>query len=1357
MEETIKMEKLISQQKPADPYLRKDLDAELLVGARRLTSGGDLSLARETRAEVLAPVPQLLPIAAAQRGMWMGEKIGPSDAVYKLAEYVDIDGYMDAALFVQATRLLTAEAESTRVQIIETAEGPRQLVAERYEGELPVLDFSGGADAEQRALRWMNDELRRPADLASDPLWFSALIKLSERRFFWYHRCHHITIDGFGAGLIARRLAELYNGLVNNEAVGETPFLPLSVQLDQEKSYRESSRYGRDREYWKEQLSGIPDAISLSQRNAQHSGGLRRSSVTLSLDSSAQIREIAQHYGGSVPQLLIAMVAVYTYRMTGQQDLVFGMPVTARANRSLRSIPAMMANAVAIRLAMSDEQSLVELLGQTAKTVRNSLRHQQYRYEELRRDLGLLAQGQQISWMGVNIEPFDYELGFGGHPCSAHNLSNGTVEDMTVFVFDRGSNQGLNIVIDANPALYSQAELDEHRDRLTRLIEAMIATPERAIGDFDLLSVNERRKQLEDWNNTAHALPESQWPVLFSDSVASFAQRPALSDAVQSLSYAELGSQVNRLARALSVLGVGPGKLVAVSLPRDASLPTALLAVLSCGAAYLPLDPDVPADRLAMILDDAQPTLLLSTESNCGKLPDSGVQTLLWEQLNLDAFADSPMPRRRVSAADPAYIIYTSGSTGRPKGVVIAHGGLLNFLLAMQDSLQLAAGDTLLALTTVSFDIAVLELFLPLLAGAQVHIASRDIARDPAALAALVQARGISHMQATPSHWQALLDDHAAALRGVQPLVGGEALPAELAKAMRRLGAPLVNLYGPTETTIWSTQMRVDKLDGSAPAIGRPIWNTQVYVLNEAMQLLPTGAAGELYIGGAGLALGYHRRPDLTAERFVDNPFGDGRLYKTGDLARWRRDGVLEYLGRNDFQIKIRGFRVESEEIESQLLRCQGVRRAAVVLRNDSAGEPRLVAYLLADDGYHAEHEALQAAALRPQLERKLPEYMLPSQYVVLDDFPLNVNGKLDRKALPEPRWQSRSTIAPRNALEAQLAELWCELFKLERIGVHDSFFELGADSITAAKMVAKLRDVLGREVPLAAIFEATTIAELAEHLQRDQQLDPLANVQPLNTLAARGEGQPLFCIHPVLGLSWGFAGLAQYLPEGTALYGIQSRGLGGGEPLPPCLEDIAADYIALIREHQPCGPYRLLGWSMGGVIAQEMARQLRELGESLSFLGALDAYPFAQRATGDEAETVRNVLAFLDIDSPAAPDSMAELSEFLCREYDVLNLEFVKQLQGKQSALIDDVSAVIANNLQLLQDFRPQPVDVAMHFFQAVNTASSAHLQHRPQAWRRAVADLHIYPVDCHHQQMLDAEPLAVIGPFVARALAEQ
>ena len=1350
------MEKLPRSQNSRDPYLRKDLEAELHISRGKVATGGALELPASP-VRPLTQVPQLLPIATAQRGMWMGEKIGPADAVYKLAEYVDIRGHIDAAVFLRATSILTQEAESTRVQIIETADGPRQLVAEAYMGELPVVDFSSHADAEQRALRWMNDELRRPADLADDALWFSALIKVEDERFFWYHRCHHITIDGFGGGLIARRMAEIYNALLSGEEPGESPFLPLVTQLEQEKLYRESARFERDRDYWKQQLSGLPDAISLSRRNAQRSGGLRRSGITLSLEHSAKIRDIAQQYGGSVPQLLIAMLAVYTYRMTGQQDLVFGMPVTARANRTLRSIPAMMANAVAIRLAMADDASLVDLLGQTAKTVRNALRHQQYRYEELRRDLGLLAQGQQISWMGVNIEPFDYDLGFGGHECSAHNLSNGTVEDMTVFVFDRGAKQGMNVVIDANPALYSQRELDEHRDRLARLIEAMIAAPEGAIGDFDLLSEQERHLQLQAWNDTKQPLPDSHLPALFDKSVAAFPSHAAVSDAGQTLSYSAFGQQVNQLARALNVLGVGPGKLVAVSLPRTAAMPMTLLAIMKCGAAYLPLDPETPAERLAMILDDAKPSLLLSSVETAEKLPDCEIQTLLWEELNLNAFSGDDVPLADIGANSPAYIIYTSGSTGRPKGVVIGHRSLMNFLLAMQDALALQPEQRMLALTTVSFDIAVLEMFLPLLAGAQVHVATRDIARDPAALAALVNEQAITHIQATPSHWQALLEDNAEAFTGVQPLVGGEALPMELARKMRKLGAPIINLYGPTETTIWSTMMTLDKLEGGTPAIGRPIWNTQVYVLGDDLQLLPNGAAGELYIGGEGLALGYHKRPDLTAERFIANPHGEGLLYKTGDLARWRDDGALEYLGRNDFQIKIRGFRVETEEIESQLIRCRGVRRAAVVLRNDPAGVPKLVAFLLGEEGFDAQHTALEAATLRQQIERSLPEYMLPSHYQVLDDFPLNVNGKLDRKALPEPQWQLVSEYtAPRNALETQLAELWCEIFKLPRIGIHDSFFDLGADSITAARMVSRLRDVVGKDVPLAAIFEATTIAELAEQLERGDQIDPLAGVQALNPLAARGEGDALFCIHPVLGLSWGFAGLNQYLPDGTALFGIQSRGLSGGQELPASIEEIAADYIALMRDRQPQGPYRILGWSMGGVIAQEMARQLRELDESVSFLGALDSYPFVSQQRDDKAGQVRSILEFLDIAVEGElPDTMEELSELLCREYDVLNLEFVKQLQGKQSALIDDVSAVISNNLQLLQNFQPRPVDVELHFFQAVQTATSQELHHRPDAWQDAVAGLNIYPVECHHQQMLDAEPLAVIGPFVARALA--
>ena len=1298
---------------------------------------------------------EFLPLARAQRGMWVAERIQSKGAVYNLGEYCEIFGPVDENAFIAALYQVAEESDTARVQIIETEDGPRQAIMDCYHGHFPMVDFSDHAMPLLAAEQWMMDKIQAPTDIATDPLWGGALIKLAADHYCWFHRVHHVVIDGFGGGLMARRLAEVYNHRALGTPLPPCPFLPLHEQLAQETAYRESKRFERDKQYWSETLSGIPDPISLSRNGGMRSGGLLRSRAPLRRDIAERLSEIGQELGASLPQVLIALIGAYYYRSTGQEDLVMGMPVSARVNKTLRQIPSMMANAVSIRLTLSPDMSLNALISQVAKTVRSALRHQQYRYEDLRRDLGLLGQNQQISWLGVNIEPFDYDLGFGGHKTAMRNLSNGSIEDLTIFVFDRGTEDGMSVDLDANPGLYSQAELDDHRDRLMRMIEQLVEQPDESLMRAELLSADEYRRIVTDWNDTTRPLPDTSFPTLFAEQLAAHADRVAAADPTLSLSYEQLDTLSSQLAGALQQRGIGPGSLVATALPRDVWLSVGLMAIMKSGAAYLPLDPSAPEQRNALILTEAKADLLLVGNAAQAALSTATLPTATLSQLR-DAAPENTSELPAIDPQSPAYVIFTSGSTGRPKGVVVTHRNLLNFLLSMQEHFHLTPDDALLGLTTIAFDIAALELYLPLICGARVEIVDRETAKDPDALARNIVDRGISHIQATPSHWQALLADHAAALKGICPLVGGEALPSALAHKMRQLGHPVTNLYGPTETTIWSTLMELDGNDLDSPPIGRPIWNTQVYVLDAALQPVPVGAVGELYIAGEGVAKGYLHRPELTAERFLANPFGAGRLYKTGDQARWREDGVLEYLGRNDFQIKIRGFRVETDEIESALVKLPAIQQAAIAMRQDPAGNKRLIGYVVPTADAHA--DALSPRTLRGALGRILPDYMVPALFVELDTLPLNVNGKLDRKALPEPTWQAQlEYVAPRTEAEKQLAAIWGELFGIDRISAHDNFFDLGGDSLMAARLIAKLRDITQRNIPLAAIFAASTVADLAEQLEQYRDVDPLGPLIPFNE---RGQGPAVFCIHPVVGLSWAYGSLSHMLGNDIPVYGLQARGLRGGSSLPGSIEEMARDYLQQMRERQPVGPYRLVGWSMGGLVAHEVARLLRADDEEVELLAILDAFPcllddvMQQR---NEAQLAADTLAFLGIDSREVPSSVDELTDILCREYDIFNLPELEELQQSNEETLANMVELLKNNITLMRNFVPQPIDVDIQFFHAAATTQNPAVRYDPQGWLPYVRDMTLHTLDCHHQQMLDADIAAKIAPRIASVLTCQ
>jgi enterobactin synthetase component F len=1334
-----------------------------------------ISVGPTSPATALPTLPQTLPLSIAQRGIWVAQKIGSVGAVFNIAENIEIHGPIDPELFDQALRQVTTEAEAIRIKVIDTPEGPRQIITPSFDDEFPYFDVSDAADPRRAAEAWMMRELTKPVDFACDPLWVSALFKAAPDRYFWYHRSHHINFDGFTGGMIGRRVAELYTALVEGRPPVPHQFGPLQALLDNERDYRASDRFERDRAYWRDHLADLPDAVSFAKKRVAGPIHLFRKTGTLSPASTTRLHEIAKDSAGSLPQILISLAATFMYRTTGAKDLVFGMPVTGRPSGQLRRTPGMVANAVPIRLAMSPDLTLAQLIKQVASQVRQALRHQQYRYEDLRRDLGLVGIDRQISWLGVNIEPFDYDLRFGGHQSTTHNLSNGSVEDLMIFIYDRDDGQGLRIDFDAHPALYKAEELTEHLTRFLRLIDAILDQPDLPIGRIDLLDPQERCRLLIDWNDTGCPVDNRPLVAQFEARVQATPDAIAVSAETVDLDYRTLNALANFWAHTLIDRGIGPGDLVALAVPRTELMPVALLAILKAGAAYVPIDPSHPAERLAMLLSDAQPALVLTTAALAKHLPREAPASLLLDHpvasIDLARFAlrnPTDADRMRVlTPSDTAYVIFTSGSTGRPKGVVVSHGNLANLLAAMRAELGFDAADRLLAVTTLAFDIAALEIYVPLLAGGRVVVAPEHVVRDPDDLAQLIRRAGITIMQATPSLWQSLCECHEDAVRGLRILVGGEALPSALARRLKTLGASVTNLYGPTETTVWSTSARVevppaDATGLEAPPIGRPIWNTQTYVLDAGLEPVPVGIAGDLYIAGAGVADGYLNRPGLTAERFIANPYGPpgSRLYRTGDLARRQANGVLDYLGRTDHQVKIRGFRIETDEIETALQRSRGVLRAVVTALDGLDGGKRLVAYLVPIPGV-----TLNPSELRKELATRIPDYMIPAAFVMLDALPLTLNGKIDRKALPLPeRRVVPDHVAPRTTTELRLAALFAAELGIERIGIHDNFFEMGGDSLMAARLIAKIQKAFAVEITLAALFTGSTIADLAAWLDGQGTGNMFDVLLPLRI---QGKGAPLFCIHPIIGLGWSYAGFLRHIGADHPVYALQSRGLKGPEALPASLDEMAEDYLQQIRRIQPHGPYHLAGWSLGGLVAFAMARRLRDEGETVGFLALLDAYPFVQLPPGQEpaeAELVEIAMDFLGFDRMALgaePPLMSSLAHFLIQQYDLMSIPLVRQMQEKNSGFFNAFITVVGNNLALARRFRPPPVDADLLLFRATQGKPrdlAAKLEHHTGAWTPHISGQIVeYEIDCRHQEMMSPGQIDEIARILAREFAER
>jgi amino acid adenylation domain-containing protein len=767
------------------------------------------------------------------------------------------------------------------------------------------------------------------------------------------------------------------------------------------------------------------------------------------------------------------------------------------------------------------------------------------------------------------------------------------------FSVDRQSD-GIQLRCEFDAQFFRIGTIDLLLEHFELLLAEILRNPEQKLSDFSFLSEAERQRLLHEWNATAAEYPRQvSIHELFELSAARAPASTAIEFGAQTLSYAELDERANRLARYLIDRGAAPDAVVGILLERSFDMMVALLAVLKTGAAYLPLDPAFPESRLKFMAADASISVLITASGLDAKIKvDTRTVLLDQEQAAIERMPGGTLDRS-VGAESVAYILYTSGSTGKPKGVQIEHRSVVNLLCAMQAHVQLQPPDSLLAVTTLSFDIAGLELLLPLMTGSRIVLASHAEASDPLALRDLVHRANPSLMQATPSTWRMLIDAGWNGARGMKILVGGEKVTREIADALLDRGASVWNCYGPTETTIWSTISKLER-DGQPVTIGRPLANTSLYVLDAQCHLLPQGAVGELYIGGDGVARGYLNRPDLNGERFVPNPFGPGRLYRTGDLVRYQPDGRVEILGRNDSQVKIRGFRMELGDIEDALAACPQVRAAAVVVRTASSGEAVLA-------GYFTSAGAADVSAVRTSLAKRLPEYMVPTFLVPMQELPLTPNGKIDRKALPAPQADIAPPPAPetvKDRLEATLIGIWEAVLGVHPIGRTQNFFDLGGHSVLAAKAFARMEKTLGTALPLATLFQAPTVEKLAQVI-RNSDWKPFWS--SLVAIRPAGTKPPFFFVHPIGGNVLNFVGFCGHFGPDRPIYGLQARGLDGEEAPHIVIEEMAADYIRSIRSVQPEGPYFIGGFSAGGVVAFEMAHQLKAAGQKVNMLALLD------------------------------------------------------------------------------------------------------------------------------------------------------
>ncbi|MFI9756742.1 amino acid adenylation domain-containing protein [Streptomyces sp. NPDC051963] len=1276
----------------------------------------------------------VLPLTSAQSGMWFAQALDPLSPAQNTAECLEIDGPIDPDLFAAALHQVAQEAEALRVVVADTPDGPRQHI--RTDVELPLTVHDRSTDGQAEA--WMRADLAEPLDLASGPLCRHALFRVGEQRWLWYQRIHHLVMDGYGYSLLVRRTAEVYSALARGQEPAARSFGSLADLVADDTAYRDSAAFAADRAHWSQAFADRPEAPRLAGRGALPSRTFLRRTAHLAPAATERVRELAVRLRATWPDVLIAAQALYTSRTTAQSDVVLGLPMMGRMGSVALRVPGMVMNVLPLRLTVTPEASFAELVRQVVLGIREVRRHQRYRYEDIRRDLGLLGESRGLVGPLVNVMPFDYGVDFAGAPARARNLSAGPVDDLTVNIYDRADGLGLRIDHDGNPALYDDAGLATHQQRFLHLLERLAGSdPQLPLAAHTIATPDEQALVLDEFNRTDIALPPTTLIGPIESRAAQTPDATALAYGDTSLTYAELNSRANRLAHHLRTLGAGPGAVVAVSIPRSTELVVALLAVLKAGAAYLPLDPDYPAQRLSYMLQDAAPVCAITDRA--GRLPEETPLVVL-DDLDVSAYP-WVNPGRALTPAHPAYVIYTSGSTGRPKGVVVSHGAIDNRLRWMQHEYGLTADDRVLQKTPSSFDVSVWEFFWPLREGAALVVAEPGGHKDPVYLARLIREQAVTTCHFVPSMLQVFLSGpDAAGCGGLRRVFcSGEALPRETANAFGRTlpRVELHNLYGPTEAAVDVTYHAcAPDAEGPVP-IGRPVWNTRLYVLDAALQLCPPGVPGELHLAGRQLADGYLNRAELTATRFVADPFGPAgtRMYRTGDLARWTGEGEIEYLGRTDHQVKLRGQRIELGEIEAALAAQPEVEGACALVRED-----RLVGYVTG---------GADPVVVRAALARELPEHMVPAAVVALDGFPLSPNGKLDRRELPAPVFAGgEGSRRPATAREQALTLLFAQVLGVEQVGPDDAFFDLGGTSLLAVRLVARVREEFGTELTIGSLFEAPTPAALAARLEDTGPAseDALGVVLPLR---ADGEGRPLFAIHPAGGIAWCYAGLSARLGPAQPVHGIQARGLIGDEPLPRTLQEEAVDYAEQIRKVQPQGPYRLLGWSVGGVLAHTVAVLLQQAGEQVELLALLDAFPAEQwreRPAPEEGDALTAVLRMAGFDRTDERDRDDVLATLR---------RAGSPLAGLSEHTLSKIVDIVPNHARMMREHEHGSYDGDVLFFTAAAPRPEDWLTR--EAWRPHVTGVIVnHDLDCTHPQLMRDRYLDDIATHLAARLKE-
>jgi amino acid adenylation domain-containing protein len=1280
------------------------------------------------------------PATAAQKEMWLAVQISPeANLACLLSQSLQLTGKLNQSALQQAFQELIARHESLRMTF--SGNGNSILIAADAALQISVIDLSYVTGIEQalELEKQHQQAVNTQFDLQRGPLFNAKVVKLHEAEHVVIFTIHHIVCDGWSFGIITTELAALYSAF--SQGLGLSPELE-QADCFSEYAYLEQAKIDLQEQasteaYWLQKFTGLPPIVDLPHdfpRPLLRTFNSDREYHTLSAQLVNDLKQLGIQQRSSLMTTLLVAFEVFLAKLTGQTDLVIGVPTAGQTAEGKYNLVGHCVNFLPIRSLLQSQRTFSEQLQARNSEILDDYDHQEFTYGRLLQKLSIPRNAERIPLITA---VFNIDLAGGSHNNQFGDLATMTKINRSAYAafefFLNGAvaaDGKLHLDCQYNTKLFTAETIQQRLAEFEHLLIQIARAPETSIDQLSLLTPSQQQ-QLIDWNCTTSDYPRDRCiHQLFAEQVVQHPQKIALVAGKEQLTYQELNHRANQVAHHLLAKGVQPDELVGLAVARSIHTIVGMLGILKAGAAYLPLDLAYPQERLAFMCENAVLRLLLTTTDLVTKVPVQNVETICLDQdWSTIPRASQHDPEPNITAQHLAYVMYTSGSTGQPKGVCVPHQGVVR-LVKSTNYLKFSADQVFLQLAPVSFDAATLEIWGSLLNGAKL-VLFPSTQPSLTELGQILRQERITTLWLTAGLFHLMVDQRLDDLIDLRYLLaGGDVLSVpQVQKVLANLpNCQLINGYGPTENTTFTCCYPVTTGGNSVP-IGRPISNTQVYVFDTQQQPVPIGVPGELYVGGDGLARGYLNRPDLTDEKFINHV--QGRLYRTGDLVRYLPDGNLEFLGRIDSQVKIRGFRLELGEITAALIQHPRLRAAVVIDREDQPGDKRLVAYVVSD---HPPTDQELVAFL----QTKLPDYMIPSAFMAISALPLTVNGKVDRQALPVPEYSRQAAlelVTARDDIEQQLTVIWEKVLGVSPIGITDNFFELGGHSLIAVKLFVEIEQVWQQNLPLATLFQKQTIVELATVLRQQEWAAPWSSLVQIQV----GDPQhpPLFCIHPVGGNVLEYYTLAGYLGQEQPVYGLQSRGLDGKTE--PCdrIEDMAYHYIQEMQTVQPQGPYFLTGYSFGGLVAYEIARQLVAAGQPVG------------------------LLALLDSSAPGLPPRRPGLIQAVG-----IHLQNLCQLQWPERVSYvgdrlayrlnqGDEKDFLANNLYKLEDLTPQLINVLNANLDAGEhyTAKAypgkvtlfrcrvqdlEHYLHPEFGWPTLVQELEIHPIPGPHFSML-------------------